>query len=119
MKPAEINVAIAELCGWIGIHTTDLDRGRLRGTKHGEKPYPAREIPDYHSSLDACAEFRKSLTDDQKLLYTVHLSAAVGASDYSWQQDWKIVDATAPNHCEAFLRLHGKWEEGKRATRQT
>ena len=104
MKPEEINKAIAEACGWAEKH-----KGLW---VESMKTWAA--LPNYHGDLNACAEFRRTLTDDQRLMYTIHLDASVRPlKDFvsRWEQDWAVADATAPQHCEAFLRLHGKWKE--------
>jgi hypothetical protein len=76
-------------------------------TKH---PAPLR---DYHGSLDACVEMERSLLSSSlsASAYVDKLCEVVALKSYdSNLRMFYLIAATAPQRCEAFLRLHGKWE---------
>ena len=91
MTSEQINELIAEACGQI----VEKDGVLCRLV----------DIPNYHGDLNACAEMEKVLTDDQHELYRIELFEICGDNSR------KIVSATAPQRCEAFLRTIGKWQE--------
>jgi hypothetical protein len=70
-----------------------------------------RFVPNYPSSLDACAEFEKGLTDMQWVRYLQELASVVKLPKQAEIQIRQYVHATAPQRCEAFLRVNGAWEE--------
>jgi len=87
--------------------------GGLHGFGWNDEAYPS-ELPNYPESLDACAEFEAGLSDEEYIHFCVHLNEI-------WSRD-KVTDmpkitisraasATAPQRCEAFLRLKGKWPQ--------
>lgn len=69
----------------------------------------------YTTSLDACAEMRKALTKEQQGDYTVHLVRIVrGSYPLNTTETWRLIDATAPQHVEAFLRQKNLWRDGEK-----
>jgi hypothetical protein len=85
MTPEEINVAITEILGYRN----------------------AKFIPHFFSDLNACAEIEKTLNEGAILDYRETLSDML-------KDDCRIglgFHATAPQRCEAFLRMHGRWKE--------
>lgn len=71
--------------------------------KHGtvvSGPYN-RILPNYHKSLDLMFEARKGFTEKEKVSYQMNLVKIAH----------KILDATARDHCEAFMKTKGLWEE--------
>ena len=101
MTPTEINIAIAEYCGWtkrplaIAGPETWFDPGGI------PKGYDESCLTNYHSSLDAMHEAEKMLNEDQlnhmvQILYTMP------------ERFWR---ASAPQRAEAFLITIGKWKE--------
>jgi hypothetical protein len=74
------------------------------------------KIPHYPESLDACAEFEKTLTDEEWDEYVAALWLVVGNS-HEWEIDpdglKPLVRATAFQRCIAFLKVKGLWEEGE------
>jgi hypothetical protein len=92
MSDEEINIAIAEICGW---HYYD-------GWKHedGREDSP----PNYCDDLNAMHEAEQVLTLEQLLIYAHCLESEYGFFG---------VTATARQRAEAFLRMLGKWEEAK------
>lgn len=100
MSEQEINIAIAESCGW-----RPDKRGLGWLSPHG---YYAPE-PDYCNDLNAMHETEKILTEEQCAFFRVHLRERLEdhpASRYLWH-------ATARQRAEAFLRTLGKWEGTK------
>lgn len=137
MTPTEINRTIAGLCGWdlwVIIKGGYFYRPDAHGYTscisdawkvpheiakrheylHGEDQVLIRQapIPNYHASLDACHEMEKHLrwcAGNEKDM--CHMWRAygeelvrIGGPHWTWY-------STAPQRCEAFLRLHGKWIE--------
>lgn len=102
MSPDAINVAISEECGWeiqkISGRITNL------GWKTVDEDEQSTPFPSYFSDLNACAEMEATLTDEEYALFKKHLCDAIGSG-------FRIVSATAPQRCEAFLRVKGKWIE--------
>jgi hypothetical protein len=73
-------------------------------------------IPDYLNDLNAMHEAEKMLTQDQLIDYSRHLGKLVTihlpASRAAWM-DFKLINSTASQRAEAFLRTIGKWKECK------
>ena len=58
--------------------------------------------------LNACAEMRKCVPEGKRTMYTLILCEVCGNAP---QALWNWTNATAPQHCETFLRVMGKWVE--------
>lgn len=139
MTPTEINRAIAELCGW-KLHretgklfndmaysfvcayprdgTTNFDGEWISWSDLKPNEFTSdNDIPNYHASLDACAEFERTIRDDySRSCYAETLSTVrIGEEldDLNSLEVFETATASAPQRCEAFLRLHEKWEESK------
>lgn len=116
MTDEEINVAIAEACGWRNVRELDdiyPDGSVAAGIwRQGADPADSQEraIPDYCNDLNAMHEAEKVLSAAQRYANLRNLS-----------QDWRswndgtaylaICYATARQRAEAFLRTIGKWKE--------
>lgn len=108
MSPEEQRIAIAEACGWKQRYS---DEQWVKGSATQATP------PDYCNSLDAMHEAEKVLTDDQQrsfrdylLTITTNLTAW---SDFDMGDDLQLmIDATASQRAEAFLKTIGKWKDG-------
>ena len=116
MTPEAQNIAIAESLGWIRSTDPDRTRGRYewvvlnpdgfevfwsdRGT------YP-QALPNYHSSLDACAEFEKFMNNGQWWEWVENLTEVCGGGTAL------CISSTAPQRCEAYLRTLNLWQESK------
>lgn len=110
MKDTEINIAIAEACGWTRSDGPSLD-GHPPSCEWTNPNGHYSFCPDYTSDLNAMAEAEQRLhgTDyqhDNDVMYYKrwheyqdHLMRNYGAS------------ATARQRAEAFLRTIGKWKE--------
>lgn len=119
MTDEQINIKIAELCGWKDIrrpiddsyHDYPSDTlgwlmGRVAGIAPGDIHWQnAKPLPNYAADLNACHEFEKMLEPMQHIAYDRHLHRLVDET-VTWK--WH---ATARQRCEAFLRVHGQWEK--------
>jgi hypothetical protein len=115
MTPEQQNIAIAEACGWKPCH---------KGCEGRTWRFPddsgcQLSVPLYHSDLNACAEFERALTGPEAIAYGNQL-AQIQRRDIMIEpgdrypkaatvHEWH---ATAPQRCEAFLRVRGLWKEG-------
>lgn len=76
-----------------------------------------RIIPNYASDLNACHEFAAWLDPEQQIQFAVELRSIVLENTHKAWWDataievFQITNATALQRCEAFLRIHGQWEE--------
>ena len=104
MTNEQINIAIAEACGWkYEKNETHAPDGAFWWPK---KP----EFPDYCNDLNAMHEAEKKLTKKQLQTYLDFLTDAPRECVY---QTWtSSVFATAAQRAEAFLKTIGKWEGG-------
>jgi hypothetical protein len=116
MTPDEMRVRIAELLGFTNVHRlnkwkegTPHSDGTLVGDRDG---LTKRPLQNYDTSLDACAEFEATLTDDEHFEFRSALYDLAMKEDASHTiQDCarQTVSATALQRCEAFLRVKGEW----------
>lgn len=115
MNPETINKTIAELCGFEDVRKstpwqlTDPpdERTPTIGTVKVNGKWVDRVVPNYYGDLNACHETEMTLTDDnQYAIFRKHLCDVLGSG-------FRTYSTTAPQRCEAFLRVHGKWEETK------
>jgi hypothetical protein len=94
MTDEQINIKIAEICGW---------KTQIARYKNNQPVY--RKPPNYAADLNACHEFEKTLDTYELAEYWhnllrahEHIPVCAGCSD-------------ARQRCEAFLRVHNQWEE--------
>lgn len=124
MTEQEINIAIAEVCGWKDIRPSD----KLVMVPIGSNPDPNEgyeAIPSYTTDLNAMHEAEVMLTDKQQNHYAWLLVQAVD-NHMSWKPEefvtldiweisltevWFACNTTALQRAEAFLRTLGKWKE--------
>lgn len=101
MTPEEINIAIAE------------SLGVMKWSYALPKKVPHCDMLDYHSSLDACAEFEATITTPFEMsCYASLVFEQLSEVDQSGELDFCMITATAPQRCEAYLRLKRLWKEG-------
>jgi len=110
MTDEQINIAIAEACGW-----TDCEYVESLGLCKGRNRYlmPQYEtghsiIPNYAGCLNAMHETEKTLNPIKAAEYARMLTST------AWQSEQPVfapMTATARQRAEAFLRTLGKWEE--------
>jgi hypothetical protein len=111
MTNEQINIAIAEACGWTDCSNID---GILCGLPIGVTSLNGRYdiISDYCNDLNAMHEAEKVLNDEQWLEYREELRNVV-LGGIRMVSQWCKADlhATARQRAEAFLKTLGKWEE--------
>jgi hypothetical protein len=111
MTNEQINIAIAEACGWKEIQSSHapVEFGRRphgwKRTEHGNRTLET-QIPDYCNDLNAMHEAEKVLTRDQIEVFCEQLLP-------KHHGIWWGIHTTASQRAEAFLRTIGKWEEEK------
>lgn len=118
MSDQEINIAIAEACGWV-------ERDEPKGSAapktwwHGPHRYPPNlmPVPDYCNDLNAMHEALELISQQCKDSdFWFFLRKIIGFPDA--ESDWdeyyyfQAINATAHQRAEAFLRTIGKWKEG-------
>jgi len=126
--------AIAEACGWggfegngeflIGVPPQNEITEKLLGPKIITNWTPRFDVPDYLNDLNAMHKAEKAIPKRDKCIYANHLMMVVGfdgetdmVDDYGeWSTSkttslFSILNATATQKAEAFLKTIGKWEE--------
>jgi len=108
----EINIAIAEMCGWGFL---SKDKFIVIPPNSPNSVQPLSTIPDYLNDLNAMHDAEKVLTNEQDLEYSEALEQVVeGRFVTNNDEDMRrLRSATASQRAEAFLRTIGKWEEAK------
>lgn len=111
MNDQEINIAIAEACGWTNIRTFTrhkdewIDPNKAEIGMIGTPPeVGCCSVPSYATDLNAMHEAEKVLTPEQEAAYVTTLCLTV-------QPEPRLHHATARQRAEAFLRTIGKWKE--------
>lgn len=107
----EIRIKVHEALGWTK---------RMEGPTHyawsrGDYWHYLHEVPNYPESLDACAEFRKTLTDTEKERYAWWLNFLHPSTDIHYTPSEKhirrevfdLIDAEPILHCLAYLKTKG------------
>ena len=108
MKPEQQRIAIAEACGWKKCRT---EQGHLAWGCDPDTGYE-QKLPNYLGDLNAMHEAEKVLGEKRIRSYTFTLAQALDTSPTVDLDDQFLnIHATAPQRAEAFLRVHGKWEE--------
>jgi len=117
MKPEKQRIAIAEACGWV-IKTEQVEHTNgyqwTETRKFWVSPHGKRgELPDYLNDLNAMAEAIATLGYDKQQDWLNKLSYVLG---FKSRNNWvlsDLVNATAAQRAEAFLKTIGKWEDDK------
>jgi hypothetical protein len=119
--PEEINNAIADMCGsHIGYATGVITNKEERIYAFPWLDAPSL-TPNFYGDLNACALFEAVLTPKEKAVYGDVLNNIIQAFDNDYYTGWSgstnftfceaitaIATATAPQRCEAFLKVKGK-----------
>lgn len=117
MTDQEINIAIAECCGWT---TPPYDCTKLPKHKWQNKNDGCcyDDCPNYTSDLNAMHEAEKVFDDqpvDTKSMYWDYLCLCAMPEpfpgDDTFLRDYVMIRSTARQRAEAFLRTLGKWKE--------
>lgn len=121
MTNEQINIAIAEACGWNDVRRPNNEFGRRAygwiRTEHGNRTLET-QIPDYCNDLNAMHEAEGSLNGWKIDTYIGHLYESNQADIISpnlWERIAvrRSTHATARQRAEAFLKTIGKWEGAK------
>jgi hypothetical protein len=123
MSDEQINIAIAEACGWKEIQSSHapVEFGRRphgwKRTEHGNRTLET-QIPDYCNDLNAMHEAGETLDNDFYFavnLYHLIIPQGDQYDDHTitWSIANKLIRATARQRAEAFLKTLGKWEDIK------
>ena len=119
MKEEEQRIAIATAAGWTGIIAEGLNMGPA-GIEPGHfKAYMPIPLPDYLNDLNDLHEAEKVLQGMQLRRYSHYVwCIKIGITPYESNDEDKTIDflqayhllqATAKQKSEAFLRAIGKW----------
>mgnify|MGYP006921389391 CR=1 FL=1 len=124
MSDQEINIAIAEACGWTNVECPFSPNDSCKGAqgippnkRNNYKPAPACDesdsrsfywVPRYCNDLNAMHEAEETLTQDQQDEYDYHLSEITAPIT---GERWPAIHSTARSRAEAFLRTIAKWKE--------
>ena len=105
-EQSELRVKVAELCGYT---TEEREHHTIWIRPNGETLGYVAHLLDYSNDLNACAEFEKGLSKEQKEVYTCNLYRVVVNSDgrrhfpiSAWMAFW-LLSATAEQRCRAFV----------------
>lgn len=107
MTDKQINEKIAFECGW-----RQLRDGRWKRNGRVE-----RSTPNYYKDLNACHEFAAWLNTEQQIQFAEELQFIVleNPSRAWWNlnanEAYQLVEASARQRAEAFLRTLNLWEE--------
>ena len=123
MTTEQQRIAIAEACGWGWIWRSypanffELKVPKGNGTQYSDDnesaPFPVHLIPDYLNDLNAMHEAEKMLWRmDWRLRddFIDHLARIINPiHGYRMQDGIDLLDATAAQRAEAFLKTINKW----------
>jgi hypothetical protein len=108
MTDQEINIAIAEACGWIKCRLAikGAGGGIRQPTAYGFPPKRNYEAPcpDYLKDLNAMHEAVLAMPQDWQDRFTIELTRHCGSHKLA-------VNASARQRAEVFLRTLRKWKE--------
>jgi hypothetical protein len=104
MSDVQINIAIAEACGWRQSKSPMWEGFWYDKRKRTYQ----RFCPDFCKDLNAMHEAEKILSDESHADYACELVKTIRRNG-EW---FESVSATAAQRAEAFLRTINKWEGG-------
>lgn len=99
MTDTEINIAIAEACGWT-VQLSRLEMG-LDVVRNRER----RALPNYCGDLNAMHKAEKTLSETNMFVMAHNIERLVSRHGQHY------FHATARQRAEAFLRTIGKWQQ--------
>ena len=112
MTNEQINIAIAEHCGWEPRKNTE---GNVIAWQSlgAYRAFSPDDLPNYCNDLNAMHEAVMTLPENKRVLYGMYLACECGHMDKNKVGLWNISTATARHQAKAFLRTLGiKWKEG-------
>lgn len=113
----EIRIKVAEAMEW-----TPTPEGRWTKDQAGLAPpyFDTCQLPNYPADLNACAEFEKTLTDEERIAYVLYLNASHETADIFYpdptERKWQrkvaseafcLVTTTSRQRCLAYLKTKG------------
>jgi hypothetical protein len=106
MTNDQIDIAIAEYCGWSQITPQDSGERRygIRSNSAGEK-YPIAMIPQYHRDLNAMHEAEQKLAKNLRIAYS-NLLTSTGK-----YREFHRMSLAAIIRAYAYIRVIGKWQD--------
>lgn len=123
MSPEKQRIVLAEYCGWKKEYTfvsQDLGSGgeEIQAWISPSGETSCVKIPDYLGDLNAINEVEKKILDWydylSKLQDVVQRDVGIGKHDRNFDEDYgwagAMINATAVQRAEAFLKTVGKWE---------
>jgi hypothetical protein len=116
MNDREINEAIAKSLGWTRADESYPYEGSIckcivwRDEKGTPLPLGDDAVHNYANSLDACAEFERTIKDEDFVAYSDELCLMAKYSEGAVESWRRVVSATPRQRCEAFLRMKGLWK---------
>jgi hypothetical protein len=116
MNKDEMRIKIAESCGWTEIEPCTCSDGVSRAYQPTAGAHK-KHLPDYLNDLNAMHEAEQTLWQKDwtsRHDFIDHLARIINPVHGYWQQSGiYLLDATAAQRAEAFLRTIKKWEETK------
>lgn len=123
MNPEQQRIAIAEACGWFAREdkdgfwrAVDASGNMTHELWMSQRNVWSAGIPDFLHDLNAMHDAERMLTQNQMIDYSRHIGKLVTshlpASRAAWM-DFGLINTTATQRAEAFLRTIGKWKECK------
>lgn len=114
MTDEQMRIAIAEALGYTHVRIIkDIEGPPDAGIGH--HPTKPHSVPDYLNDLNACAEFEKTLTDDELWEYSKLLMdyrQAANGFPLAWRSEvLKLQKATTRQRCIAFLKTLNFWKD--------
>ena len=106
MTNEQINIAIAEACGWTHYHLDLWVPSQQTGDPDDFSELQCTGLPDYCNNLNAMHEAERVLNAYQRHKYTLLLRGDCASVDSMWE----VAHKPAIQRAEAFLRTIGKWE---------
>ena len=103
MTHDEMNIAIAEVCGWKQVTQYNLPEDIWENLNEKPSAKAKSNLPNYCNDLNAMHEAEKTLRRDQQNFYINYLSDMVD-DECPVKHDFDWCCATAHQRAEAFLR---------------
>ena len=119
MTDEQINAAIAEACGWVDCRVVQKSTlGVCKPVAYGRPNEYGYDVvcPSFATDLNAMHEAEQHLWQkDWFMRYDYIDELGKLQNPHNWQrmEASDMLDATARQRAEAFLRTLGKWEENK------
>jgi hypothetical protein len=119
MKPEQQKIAIAEACGWtecVFVESIGLAKGRPGNNKpsYGTYENGMAQLPDYLNDLNAMHQAEQTLWEKDwtsRHDFIDKLARIINPTHGHHQQSAiDLLDATAAERAEAFIRTIGKWK---------